>query len=114
MRPGGCETSGGSLRSSRQAVACHPFTRSWATMPPEAPPPPGLLCNMVFTDGHFHVMRLPVSIKTFSTHVVVKKCHVVSEPGLFTHEKIHRRGLAEEHGGWRDADGKWMDGRKME
>ena len=42
-RPGGGETSGGSLRSSRQAVACHPFTRSWATMPPEAPPPPGLL-----------------------------------------------------------------------
>ena len=31
-------TSGGSLRSSRQAVACHPFTRSWATMPPEVPP----------------------------------------------------------------------------
>ena len=25
--PGGGETSGGSLRSSRQAVACHPFTR---------------------------------------------------------------------------------------
>ena len=48
--------SGGSLRSSRQAVACHPFTRSWATMPPEAPPPPGLLCHMVFTDGLFHVM----------------------------------------------------------
>ena len=68
-------------------------------MPPEAPPPPGLLCNMVFTDGHFHVMRLPVSIKTFSTHVVVKKCHVVSEPGLFTHEKIRRRYLAEGHGG---------------
>ena len=51
-----------------------------------------------------------MSIKTFSTHVVVKKCHVVSEPGLFTHEKIHRRGLAEEHGGWRDADGKWVVG----
>ena len=55
-RPGGGETSGGSLRSSRQAVACHPFTRSWATMPPEAPPPPGLLCHMVFTDNHFHAM----------------------------------------------------------
>ena len=55
-----------------------------------------------------------VSIKTFSTHVVVKKCHVVSKPGLFTHEKIHRRDLAEEHGGWRDADGKWVGGRKME
>ena len=40
-----------------------------------------------------------MSIKTFSMHVVVKKCHVVSEPGLFTHEKIHRRDLAEEHGG---------------
>ena len=49
-----------------------------------------------------------MSIKTFSTHVVVKKCHVVSEPGLFTHEKIHRRDLAEEHGGWRNADEKWV------
>ena len=55
-RPGGGETTGGSLRSSRQAVACHPFTMSWATMPPEAPLPPGLLCHMVFTDGHFHAM----------------------------------------------------------
>ena len=35
--------SGGSLRSSRQAVTCHPFTRSWTTMPPEAPPPPDCL-----------------------------------------------------------------------
>ena len=43
IRPGGGGASGGSLRSSRQAVACHPFTRSWATMPPETPPPPGLL-----------------------------------------------------------------------
>ena len=41
---------------------------------------------------------------------MAKKCHVVSEPGLFTHEKIHRRDLAEEHGGWRDADGKWVVG----
>ena len=40
-----------------------------------------------------------MSIKTFSTHVVVKKCHVVSKPGLFTHEKIHRRDLAEEQSG---------------
>ena len=32
----------------------------------------------------------------------------MSEPGLFTHEKIHRRNLAEGHGGWRDADGKWV------
>ena len=40
-----------------------------------------------------------MSIKTFSTHVVVKKCHVVSEPGLFTHVKIHRRDLAEGQGG---------------
>ena len=40
-----------------------------------------------------------MSIKTFSTHVVAKKCHVVSEPGLFTHEKIHRRDLAEEQRG---------------
>ena len=45
--PSGGETSGGSLRSSRQAVACHPFTRSWATMPPEVPPQPGLLCHVV-------------------------------------------------------------------
>ena len=47
-RPAGSETSGGSLRSSRQAVACHPFTRSWATMPPEAPPPPGFSEEFVF------------------------------------------------------------------
>ena len=83
-------------------------------MPPEVPPPPGLLCHMVFTDDHFHVMWPPVSIKTFSTHVVAKKGHVVSEHGLFTHEKIRRRYLAEGHGGWRDADGKLVDGRKME
>ena len=42
MRPAGGGASGGSLRSSRQAAACHPFTRSWATMPPEPPPPAGL------------------------------------------------------------------------
>ena len=42
MRPDGGGASGGSLRSSRQAAACHPFTRSWATMPPEPPPPSGL------------------------------------------------------------------------
>ena len=42
-------------------------------MPPEAPPPPGLLCHVVFTDGHFHNMQFPVRIKTFSTHVVVEK-----------------------------------------
>ena len=40
-RPGRGETSGGSLRSSRQTVACHPFTRPWAAMPPEASPPAG-------------------------------------------------------------------------
>ncbi len=45
--PGGGGASGGSLRSSRQAVACHPFTRSWATMPPETPPPPGFCCLVV-------------------------------------------------------------------
>ena len=44
-RPGGGGTSGGSLRSSRQAVACHPFTRPWAAMPPEVPSPPGLLLS---------------------------------------------------------------------
>ena len=43
--PGGGGVSGGSLRSSRQAGACHPFTRSWATMPPEAPPPPGFFAT---------------------------------------------------------------------
>ena len=45
---GGGGVSGGSLRSSRQAVTCHPFTRSWATMPPEAPPPPGFSEEFVF------------------------------------------------------------------
>ena len=64
-------------------------------MPPEAPPPPGLLCHMVFTDDISMLCGPLVSIKTFSAHVVVKKCHVVSEPGLFTHEKIRRRYLAE-------------------
>ena len=62
IRPGGGETSGGSLRSSRQAVACHPFTRSWATMPPEASPPLGLLpihglSVNVFQDDTFDVAR---------------------------------------------------------
>ena len=41
-------------------------------MPPEVPPPPGLLCHMVFTDGHFHNMQFPVRDKTFSTHIVVE------------------------------------------
>ncbi len=54
-----------------------------------------------------------MSIKTFSTHVVVKKCHVVSEPGLFTHEKIHRRDLAEEQGGM-ERRGREMGGREEE
>ena len=54
--------SGGSLRSSRQAVACHSFTRSWATMPPEASPPLGLLpahglSVNVFQDDTFDVAR---------------------------------------------------------
>ena len=40
-----------------------------------------------------------MSIKTFSTHVVAKKGYVVSEHGLFTHEKIRKRDLAEEQGG---------------
>ena len=61
-RPGGGGTSGGSLRSSRQAVACHPFTRPWAAMPPEVPPPPrllpahGLSVNY-FKDDTFDVAR---------------------------------------------------------
>ena len=47
--PGVGGASGGSLRSSRQAVACHPFTRSWATMPPETPPPPpGFSEDLIF------------------------------------------------------------------
>ena len=89
-RPGGGGTSGGSLRSSRQAVACHPFTRSWATMPPKVPSPPGLLCYVVFTDGLFNDIWLPVRIKTFSTHVELQKGHVVSKTGVFTHENIPR------------------------
>ena len=55
-RPGGGGTSGGSLRSSRQAAACHPFTRSWATMPPEPPPPPGLLRYMAIPDCSFQIV----------------------------------------------------------
>ena len=55
-RPAGGDSSGGSLRSSRQAAACHPFTRSWATMPPEAPPPPGLLCHMAFPGCSFQIV----------------------------------------------------------
>ena len=66
MRPGGGGTSGGSLRSSRQAVAWHPFTRSWATMPPEFPPPPGLLWHMFFNDGHN-------SLHSFSTTPLLNK-----------------------------------------
>ena len=58
-RPGGGGASGGSLRSSRQAVACHPFTRSWATMPPEAPPPPGLLPPHGLSRCFFRDMCLP-------------------------------------------------------
>lgn len=54
-----------------------------------------------------------MSIKTFSTHIVVKKCHVVSEPGLFTHEKIHRRDLAEEQRGM-ERRGREMGGREEE
>lgn len=43
----------------------------------------------------------------------MKKCHVVSEPGLFTHEKIHRRDLAEEQGGMERRE--WeMGGREEE
>ena len=49
-----------------------------------------------------------MSIKTFSTHVVVKKCHVVSEPGLFTHEKIHRRDLAKGILGSKEVRWKWV------
>ena len=44
---------------------------------------------------------------------MVKKCHVVSEPGLFTHEKIHRRGLAEEQRGM-ERRGWEMGGREEE
>ena len=58
-RPGGGGASGVSLRSSRQAVACHPFTRSWATMPPEAQPPPGLLPPHGLSRCFFRDMCLP-------------------------------------------------------
>ena len=58
-RPGGGEASGGSLRSSRQAAAWHPFTRSWATMPPEAPPLPGLLPPHGLSRCFFRDMCLP-------------------------------------------------------
>ena len=69
--PGGGGASGGSLRSSRQAVACHPFTRSWATMPPEAPPPPGPVRHMDFPrlfipDGH---SMIRVSVCSISEQV---------------------------------------------
>ena len=56
-------------------------------MPPEVPPQPGLLCHVVFTDGHFLAMQLSVRVKTFFTHVVAKIRHVVSKSGLFTHER---------------------------
>lgn len=36
----------------------------------------------------------------------------MSEHGLFTHEKIRKRDLAEGHGGWRDADGREIGGRE--
>ena len=58
-------------------------------MPPEAPSPPGLLCHMDFNDGHFHNMQLPVSIKTFSAHVVAKIHHVVREMAGFTHDMLN-------------------------
>ena len=79
MRPGGGGTFGGSLRSSRQAVARHPFTRSWATMPPEVPPPPGLLCHMVFNDGHN-------SLHSFSTTPLLNKYYKNAKVwSLFVH-----------------------------
>ena len=67
MRPAGGGSSGGSLRSSRQAAACHPFTRSWATMPPEPPPPSGLrelglLHVYVLTAGRGHALFLEMLI----------------------------------------------------
>ena len=57
-RPGGGGTSGGSLRSSRQAAACHPFTRSWATMPPEPPPRRGFSATWSFSYGNMLVPGL--------------------------------------------------------
>ena len=54
-------------------------------MPPEAPPRLGLLRYMVFPDGYFHAIYLPVRTKTFSAHVASKMIHVVRKTGLFTH-----------------------------
>ena len=68
MRPVGGGTSGGSLRSSRQAVACHPFTRSWATMPPSAPPPTWLSRNydiMCFYERYYlNIANIEITIET--------------------------------------------------
>ena len=77
-RPGGGETSGGSLRSSRQAGVCHPFTRPWAAMPPEASPPPGLLpahglSVNVFQDDTFDVARKYLYVRCFVIFRVRKK-----------------------------------------
>ena len=33
----------------------------------------------------YMLCELPVRVKTFSTHVVVKKCHVVRKIAEFTH-----------------------------
>ena len=85
MRQAGGGASGGSLRSSRQAVACYPFTRSWATMPPEAPPPPGLLLSRGFSGCYFHdillenpdlvkkLRRIFFKIIVFESHSFAKK-----------------------------------------
>ena len=34
-------------------------------------------------------MQFPVRVKTFSTHVVVKKCHVVRKMAGFTHGMLN-------------------------
>ena len=85
-RPGGGGASGGSLRSSRQAVACHPFTRSWATMPPEAPPPPGLLPPRGFPRWPFsrHESRETPFRKKMWQELSVVHCHPLGISNRFT------------------------------
>ena len=97
MRPGGGGTSGGSLRSSRQAVACHPFTRSWATMPPEVPPRRGFSATWSLLIDISMICDSPCAIKRFlrtswwkmNSACVEKRFNVHAGPGI-TFEKPGR------------------------